>query len=170
MSSEALFGFAGVILGALTTSVLTVYREQLVTRREAVARRDEAESQRTLKINTFQRESILALQTAASDMIRAAYDELDRVLAQTQISGIWSARRWETPTAVGWSDAILRLESSRARVFDDELRALAAELRTLAGDSVWAPDLETAKNHSKPLEPLYRRFNDRVTAVLPGLY
>ena len=67
MASEALFGFAGVILGALTTSVLTVYRERLVTRREALARRDEAEYERALKINTFQRESILALQTAASD-------------------------------------------------------------------------------------------------------
>jgi hypothetical protein len=71
---------------------------------------------------------------------------------------------------VGWSDAVLRLEASRARVLDDRLRALADELRTLAGDSVWAPDLDVARQRSEPIEPLYRTFNERVTDVLPRLY
>src|SRR5712664_3076255 len=82
--------------------------------------------------DTFQRDSILALQAAISDLIRAVHKELDRVLADYRQTGAWPARQWETPTATGWSDALLRLEQARARVFDDQLRSLAAELRTLA--------------------------------------
>jgi hypothetical protein len=47
---------------------------------------------------------------------------------------------------------VLKLETSRARVFDDEIRSLATELRTLAGDSVWAKSLESAKETSRRLE------------------
>jgi hypothetical protein len=170
MASDAVFGFVGVLLGSLTTSVLTVYRERLVVRRERETRREQDEAARTTTRNVFQRESVLALQDAASDLIRAAYGELDRLLAETEVSGRWSARHWETPTAVGWSDAILRLETARARVFDDELRSWADKIRTLTGESVWAPDLDTAKQRSEPLESLLRQFNARVTAVLPELY
>lgn len=37
MAYNAVFGFVGVIPGSLTTSVLTVYRERLTTRREKAA-------------------------------------------------------------------------------------------------------------------------------------
>lgn len=63
-------------------------------------------------------------------MIEAAYGELVRMLAVFRETNQWPARKWETPTAVGWSAAVLKLESSRVRVFDDELRSLATELRT----------------------------------------
>jgi hypothetical protein len=38
MASQAIFGFIGVILGSLTTSVLTIYRERLITRRDLMIR------------------------------------------------------------------------------------------------------------------------------------
>ena len=50
--------------------------------------------------------------------------------------GDWTARKRETPTATGWSDAMLRLALAQARVFDDQLRSLAAKLRNLAGESI----------------------------------
>jgi hypothetical protein len=75
-----------------------------------------------------------------------------------------------TPTAAGWSTALLSLESSRARVFDEEIRSLADQLRTVAGESVWAPDLEAAKEASRKLEPLLGRLNAAVNAALPALY
>jgi len=119
---------------------------------------------------TRSRESVLSLQTAVAELIAAAYAELDRLLAEFRETGRWTGRQWETPTAVGWSTALLRLESSRARVFDEELRSLADELRTVAGDSVWAEDLESAKESSRRIEPLLGRFNAAVNAILPNLY
>jgi hypothetical protein len=55
-------------------------------------------------------------------------------------------------------------------VFDDELRSLATELRTVAGDAVWATNLETAEECSKGLERLQIQFHDVVAKVLPRLY
>jgi hypothetical protein len=170
LASEALFGFVGVVLGSVTTSVLTIYQERVVGRRESAVREQQYEQDRKASRDTFQRDSILALQSAVMDMIKTVHGELDRILAEVQHSGEWPARQWETPTATGWSEAVLRLESSRARVFDDELRSLATELRIAAGDSVWARDLESARQASERLEPLQIRFHEAVTRVLPDLY
>jgi hypothetical protein len=168
--AAAIFGFVGVVLGALTTSVLTVYRERLTTRREQDTRKTQYERERKTARDTFQRDSILALQTAISDLIRALYQEQDRVLAELRQTGTWPARQWETPTATGWSDALLRLELARARVFDDRLRSLAADLRDLAGDSIWAAALDIAKQRGEGIESLQVQFNEAVTGLLPSLY
>jgi hypothetical protein len=168
--SSAVFGLVGVLLGSLSTSILTIYRERLTTRREQVARDEQYERDRNTARDTFQRDSILALQTAISDLIRAAYQELDRVLAELKRTGDWTARTWETPTATGWSDAVLRLELAQARVFDDQLRSLAAKLRTLAGESIWAKSLAVSKRHSQDMEPVYLQFNEAITNILPSLY
>jgi hypothetical protein len=170
MASEAIFGFIGVVLGSLTTSVLTIYRERLATRREITIRDQQYERERKASRDTFQRESILALQSAVYDVIKAVYDELDRMLSEVRETGQWPAREWETPTAAGWSEAVLKLESSRAKVFDEELRSLADEIRTVAGDAVWAQSRDAAEQRSIPIEPLQRRFQDAVTRVLPSLY
>lgn len=168
--SSAVFGLVGVFLGSLSTSILTIYKERLTTRREQAARDEQYERDRSTTRDTFQRDSILALQTAISDLIRAAYLELDRLLAESNQTGNWTARKWETPTATGWSDAVLRLEMAQARVFDDQLRSLAAELRNLAGASIWAESLAVSKRHSKKMEPVYLQFNAAITNILPSLY
>jgi Rad3-related DNA helicase len=170
VAGEALFGFAGVVLGSLTTSVLTIYKDRLTARRDIALREQQYERDRDNARNAFQRESILALQSAVSDLLKAVYEELDRVIAESKERGTWPARQWETPTAKGWSEALLRLEESRARVFDEELRSLAGQFRGMAGDSIWAPDLETAKETSRRLEPLQARFHERVGRIIPSLY
>jgi hypothetical protein len=151
MSSDAIFGFAGVLLGSLVTAIITLYRDTLAARRDVLARRDQLAQERASQRDAFQRESVLALQAAVIDLIRAAYVELDRMISEVSNGGAWPTRQWGTPTAIGWSEAILRLEASRARVFDDELRRAADELRTAAGDSIWADTLEQAKTHSRRL-------------------
>lgn len=168
--SSAVFGLVGVLLGSLSTSLLTIYRERLTTRREQAARDEQYKRDRNTARDIFQRDSILALQSAVSDLIRAAYTELDRILAELNQTGQWAARKWETPTATGWSDAVLRLELAQARVFDDQLRSLAGELRTLAGASIWAESLGASKRHSQKMESVYVQFNEAITSALPSLY
>jgi hypothetical protein len=95
MSSDAIFGFAGVLVGSLVTAVITLHRDTLAARRELLARRDQLAQERASQRDAFQRESILALQTAVTDLIRAAYIELDRMIAELRKGGVWPARRWE---------------------------------------------------------------------------
>src|SRR5262245_42908007 len=130
MALEALFGFAGVLLGSLTTSILTIYREKLVNKHDLVTREQQHARQQREARDAFQRESILGLQAAISAVIEAAYTELDRLLKEHKDTCQRHARQWETPTATGWSSAILSLETVRARVFDDDLRTLAEQVRT----------------------------------------
>jgi hypothetical protein len=81
MSTDAIFGFAGVLVGSLVTAIITLYRDTLAARRD-----------------------------------------------------------------------------------------LLDEMRTAAGDSIWADTLEQAETHGQRLEPLLRDANARVTAILPQLY
>jgi hypothetical protein len=155
MSSDAIFGFAGVLVGSLITAVVTLYRKTLAARREALARHGRLAQERAAQRDAFQRESVLALQAAVTDLIGAAYSELDRMIAASASTGVWQARRWQTPTAVGRSDALLRLETSRTRVFDDDLRRVADALRTTARDSIWADTVETAKDPCRTEVPAF---------------
>ncbi|MFD4637028.1 hypothetical protein ACFWN2_06915 [Lentzea sp. NPDC058436] len=168
--ATAIFGFVGVLLGSLTTLVAAIYKERVTDRRETALREQLHERERLNARNVFQRDSILALQSAVTDMIGSAYAELDRVIAVERETGTWPARQWATPTAEGWSQALLALETARARVFNDELRRRADELRTRAGDSVWAPSRAVAEQMSEPLEGLLGQFHEVVTRTLPDLY
>lgn len=168
--ATAIFGFIGVLLGSLTTLVSAIYKERVTDQREATLRDQLYKRERQTARNIFQRDSILALQSAVTGMIESAYAELDRVIAVERETGNWPALQWATPTAEGWSQALLALETARARVFNDELRRRADELRTRAGNSVWAASHEAAQQTSEPLEALLKEFNEVVTKTLPDLY
>ncbi|MET9243890.1 hypothetical protein [Nonomuraea sp. NPDC003709] len=157
-------------MGSIITAIVTIYAEHQKSKREAAQSERQHERERRSARDTFQRDSILTLQTAAADLIKSAYEELDRVIAIAKETGQWPARRWETPTAVGWSTALVLLKSSRARVFNEEIRSLAMELQKAAGDSIWSKSMDEAEQHSKRLEPLLDRFNDAVARTLPSLY
>ncbi|MES5824764.1 hypothetical protein [Streptomyces sp. RG80] len=169
MAAEAVFGLVGVLLGSVSTSVVAVYQVELVGRREREAREHERAEASRARRDAFQRESITALQDAVADMIKAVYAEQDRQLERMGETSGWPARLWETPTAVGWSDAEIRLQVARARVFDNDLRTLARETRTVARELVWAPTLDAAKQSNLLLDELYEQFNERVAQALRQL-
>ncbi|GDY69148.1 hypothetical protein SAV14893_085410 [Streptomyces avermitilis] len=75
------------------------------------------------------------------------------MLIEFHESGSWPTREWETPTAEGWSEALLQLQLLAARVHNEGLRELAQEIQHAAGDAIWAADLNTARQHSERLEP-----------------
>lgn len=170
MAAEALYGFIGVLLGSATTTVLTVYRERLVGSREREARQHQREQDRKDERNSFQRQSILALQDAVSDLVKAVYNEQDRMLEEMRETSRWPSRLWETPTAEGWEDANLLLQVSRARVFDEAIRNEARDIRDSARACIYAGSLDETKKMNNQLRRLYERFNDMIADVLPGLY
>lgn len=168
--ASAIFAFVGVLLGSLITSVLTIYKDRWTARHEIKIRDEQYERDRQADLDAFQRESILTLQTAISDVIKAAYDELDRLLAEFRESGSWPARQWETPTAKGWSEAVLQLQLSAARVLNEELRELSREIQRAAGDAIWAADLAAARRHCDRIEPLHVRFSDTANRIFASLF
>jgi hypothetical protein len=170
MAAEAIYGLVGVVVGSATTSIVAIYQVQVAGKREREARAQERARVDRAQRDAFQRESITALQDAVAAMLKAVFDEQDRQLAAMGPSSPWPARQWETPTAVGWVDAEIRLQVARARVFDDELRALARDARAVAMKSVWAQSLDEAKQLNPRLEQLSERFNERVAHTLRLLY
>jgi hypothetical protein len=169
-ADSAIFGLIGVLIGSVITVFGTVYREQITSRREREARTHAAAQDKSIQLAIFQRETVLSLQDAVVAVVRSVYDEQDRMLQILAETGEWRARRWETPTAQGWADAQLRLQSLRARIFDDDLRTLAGEIRATARASIWAASVEDAKNSNVTLTDLAGRFNDVVAERLKDLY
>ncbi len=170
MAVDALVGLVGVALGAASTSILTIYKERFTARREREAREDQRRREREDERNIFQRESILALQSAVSDLVKSVYDEQDRMLVEMEKTNCWPARRWETPTAAGWAGAEIRLEMLRVRVFDKDLSELAGQVRAASKESVWAENIDDAKRSNRLLEQLFREFNGTAGKSLPKLY
>lgn len=170
MAADAVYGFVGVLLGSVSTAALTVYRERLVSGREREARQHQREQDRKDRRDDFQRQSLLALQDAASDLIKAVFNEQDRMLEERERTGTWPVRQWETPTASGWEDAELPLRLSRARIFDPALRDLARDIRAVAKNAVWAKSIDEAKALNLDLGQKHERLNEQVGNVLPELY
>ncbi|MFI6361009.1 hypothetical protein ACIBJF_53060 [Streptomyces sp. NPDC050743] len=149
---------------------MTIYKDRLAARHEIKIRDQQYERDRQIAREAFQRESILALQTAVSNLVKSVYEELDRLLAELHESDAWPARQWETPTAQGWSEAVLQLQLSAARVLDEGLRELAQEIQHSARAAIWAEDLATARQHSDRVEPLLVRFNDTANRTFVSLF
>ena len=170
MAAEALYGFIGVLLGSATTAVLTIYRERLVSTREREARAHQQDQDRKDQRNIFQRQSILALQDAVTDLIKAVYNEQDRMLEEMRETNRWPVRQWETPTAAGWEDANLLLQVSRARVFDEAIRDLSRDIRDKARECIYTSSRDETKEVNIQLRELYDRFNQMVASVLPEFY
>lgn len=145
MAAEALYGFIGVLLGSATTAVLTIYQERLVSSREREARRHQREQDRQNQRNIFQRQSMLALQDAVTDLVKAVYNEQDRMLEEMRQASEWPSRQWETPTAAGWEDANLLLQVSRVRIFDEAIRDIAREIRDVARECIYANSIDETK-------------------------
>jgi hypothetical protein len=119
----------------------------------------------------FQRQSMLALQDAVADLIKAVYNEQDRMLEEMRETSRWPLRQWETPTAVGWEDANLLLHVSRARVFDEAIRDLSRDIRDKARECIYASSsLDETKEVNIQLRELYDRFNQMIASVLPEFY
>jgi cell division protein FtsL len=70
--AAAIYGLIGVLLGSATTVVLTVYQERRVSTREREARQHRREQDREDQRNAFQRQSLVDLQDAVSDLVNGA--------------------------------------------------------------------------------------------------
>lgn len=64
----------------------------------------------------------------------------------------------------------MRLQVSRARVFDKAIRDVARDIRDMARECIYAGSLDETKETNVQLRQLYGRFNDIIAGALPVLY
>jgi hypothetical protein len=102
--------------------------------------------------------------------VKSVYDEQDQMVTELAVTSQRPARKWTTPTAKGWTDAVMRLVASQARVFDEELTRLSKRIRSASKRAVWAPTAAEAQEADDELEEVFDAFNDRAAAILPSLY
>ena len=95
--ASAIFGFVGVLLGSLMTSILTIYKDKLAARREIDLRDQQYQRDRRPVGRWFPGSGLLACSSMGDPK--------------------------------GWSEAVLQLELSRARVLDQQLRDMADQVR-----------------------------------------
>jgi hypothetical protein len=118
----------------------------------------------------FQRATVLALQSAVSDLVKSVYGEQDRMLVAMERTNRWPVRllgKIHRCWLGGRRDAAWVL---RVRVFDEEISELAGRVRAASKKSVWAKHIDDAKQSNQLLEKLFEDFNEKVGKVLPKLY
>ncbi|TDT97308.1 hypothetical protein EDD99_5426 [Streptomyces sp. 846.5] len=163
---NAVFGFVGVLLGSLTTSILTIYKERITGRRETAARDEQFGRDRQASRDAFQHESVLALQTAVTDVIKAAYDEMDRLLAQLDRTGPRAGRpvRLVGPAqrrASTGSTSPLGRTSAESPENITLTRKLTSSCHMVTGeDSTSPPTTEQSRNRDTP------RWTDSAPTVM----
>jgi hypothetical protein len=119
---------------------------------------------------TYSRETVLALQSAVSDLVKSVYGEQDRMLVAMERTNRCPVRllgKIHRCWLSGRRDAAWVL---RVRVFDEEISELAGRVRAASKKSVWAKHIDDAKRSNQLLEKLFEDFNEKVGKVLPKLY
>jgi uncharacterized coiled-coil protein SlyX len=165
--SEAIFGFLGVIVGA----VVSLLGEQVTTRRERAARQALRDQERKDRRDAFQRETILALQDAVTDLRRTvAHDQAEKVAKMVNESSAWPARYSDDPPPEDYLEAHRLISKFWPRVFDAELQDLAIDIRDVAAKAIVAGDEVGMWAFVNRLEELADRFSRRVANLLPDLF
>jgi hypothetical protein len=77
---DTIFGFIGVVFGSISTASLTIYKERVTSRREIEQRDRQYHRDQATVRDVYQRDGVLALQTAVTSLISAAYAEVGLVV------------------------------------------------------------------------------------------
>ena len=165
MVSNALIGFLGVILGSVTTSVLTALSLDVSGR----PMRNCALVSVLMNGAPFNERACCHYRTLFRHSSRLSTTSKIECCRSGSALGRGS-RTWLTPTATGWQSVELRVETMAARVFDDDLRSISAAICTASRDAVWASSAEDSEHAGGEMKALNRRFNLRLSSVLPDLY
>jgi hypothetical protein len=166
----ALAGAGGVLAGTLVSSVATLYRERLVSRREREAREHLRIQQRADERALFQRESILEWLDAIGDLQQIAARTNEERLAVQVETGQWPDPGVGAPFPEGFTAAYARLGLAAARLFDQHLRATTRRLQQELGESVVARTAELEWMRLGRAGAIVGELQDRANALLEQFF
>ena len=164
----AVAGAAGVVAGALISSVEVLFRERLVGRREREAQQAQRQQLLDDQRATFQRDTILALQQAIGDLWSQSADAYNRAALQQAETGEWPPM--DLTVVPNFNKASAQINALRARVFDDELRSLVAEVVKAIWAGVEVDDWSQQEEHMIAAREPMNRLQEQVNSQLKSLY
>jgi hypothetical protein len=167
---QAALTFLGVVLGAVIGGGVTLWQTYLAAQREREGRQIERAQGRKDAHDAFQRDAILALQSALEDYWQVVTDWLNQVTGATTAEGEQPPTRPPYELRLRTHAASGRLASTRAHVFDDELRRLAKRVdhQGIFVTAAKSVDLKR-KGWSNGADEL-EKFHDRVNVLLRDLF
>jgi hypothetical protein len=167
---QAVLGFVGVVLGGAIVGGVALRQVQLVTDREREARQVERELARKDARDVFQRQTVLALQDAVADLLRMVVHLHDEAVNAEEKTGHWSAPSRFDELPADFEEHFVCVQGLRARVFDDGLRRLVAELNTAALGALHAGDREHAADLMVGLTETDEQLQERLHVLLNELF
>jgi hypothetical protein len=167
---QAVLALVGVVVGAIIAGSVALRQVQLFTDRERVARQVEREQARKDARDAFQRDTFLALQDAVADLLRMVVDFHSEAVKVEEKTGHWPmpSRFGELPA--GFDEHFACVQGLRARVFDDELRRLVAELNTSILGVLHAGERERAACMVAGLTETDKQLQERIHVLLKELF
>lgn len=127
---SAIWGFVGVVVGAVITGFVTIRAESLRADKAAALDSAQRENARRLERDAFQRENLLLLQAKLVEWLRAMTDMYTADLASVRETGEIDLLPGEGPSRE--MSAGREFMYLTERVTDDQLRERLTALRALA--------------------------------------
>lgn len=167
---QAVLAFVGVILGAIIAGFLTLWQIRLLTARERKAQQTRREQERTDRREAFERETLLALQDAISNVRQVTLRDYERKVALMAEQGSWPNPSTSLLLTNGWTEADERLIALRARAFDEELQQLVVGFRDATTLAMTAQIQSDADEWIVQAGSRLEEVNRRISALLSRLF
>ena len=164
---QAVLGFLGVILGAAIAGSISLWQARLTTERERETRTELRELERKDRRDAFERETMLVLQDACSDVRKAVFRDYERKMADRPG---WPVRTPDVLMPEDWAEADDRVIWLHARVFDEELRILVEKFRHAAASAMTAQSQSSADDWIMKASHNLEEINSRISQLLPRLF
>jgi hypothetical protein len=167
---QAVLALVGVVIGGVLAGGVALRQVQLLTDREHAARQAEREQARKDARDAFQRDTILALQDAVADLLRMVVDLHGEAVDAEEKMGHWPASGRFGELRASFDEQFVCVQGLRARLFDDALRRLVADVATSALGALHVGDRERAAHLMAGLGETNEQLQERVHALLKELF
>jgi hypothetical protein len=127
------------------------------------------EQERTDRREAFERETLLALQDAISDMRKVTLQDYKRKVVMMEKRGSWPQPSIGLLLTIGWSQADDRMLALRARILDDELQKLVEGFGDATTLAITAQSQSDADEWIVQAGSRLGEVNRRIGEVLPRL-
>ena len=163
--SQVVGTMVGTLIGGLLTFAGVIFQQEMTSKREHEARREESESRRTQQRNDFQIQTLRELQDVMLKLQNATWRIRD---ARSKGAGVWLP----VPEALAVEhDADLTLTYAlMVRVADQDIRDRTKQVREHAIQSRNAGTEEEAKAEATAMNNAIDRANTHIGEVLRSLY
>jgi hypothetical protein len=167
----AVFGFIGVVTGGIVTGYFTIRAERIRADKEAALDSAKRQDDRVVGRDNFQRETLLALQETASDLVALAAKVNGSDESSFAKTGKWRGERTRTAPTDSHLEVRLSLRKLQSRAADEGVRRLVDAMVAADATITAAADRESARKALADIQTserqLIARSGDLILQTFP---